>query len=103
VATVPAGPPPDLEIDRTGHEVRVSGKPVALTPMEFRILDVLAREPGRAFTREQLLDKISTDAGAVFDRTLDRHVANLRHKIELDPGRPRHILTVFGVGYKFVV
>jgi DNA-binding response OmpR family regulator len=96
------GPPPDLEIDRTGHEVRVCGKPVALTPMEFRILDALAREPGRAFTREQLLDRISTDVGAVFDRTLDRHVANLRHKIEHEPSRPRHILTVFGVGYKFV-
>jgi DNA-binding response OmpR family regulator len=102
VEAVPAGPPPALEIDRTGHEVRVCGKAVALTPMEFRILDVLAREPGRAFTREQLLDRVSTDAGAVFDRTLDRHVANLRHKIELEPSRPRHILTVFGVGYKFV-
>ncbi len=99
---VATGPPPDLEIDRTGHEVRVSGKPVALTPMEFRILDALAREPGRAFTREQLLDRISTDVGAVFDRTLDRHVANLRHKIEREPSRPRYILTVFGVGYKFV-
>jgi len=99
---VATGPPPDLEIDRTGHEVRVCGKPVALTPMEFRILDVLEREPGRAFTREQLLDRISTDVGAVFDRTLDRHVANLRHKIEREPSRPRHILTVFGVGYKFV-
>jgi DNA-binding response OmpR family regulator len=102
VAAAPAGPPPDLEIDRTGHEVRVCGKAVALTPMEFRILDVLEREPGRAFTREQLLDRTSSDAGAVFDRTLDRHVANLRHKIEREPSRPRHILTVFGVGYKFV-
>jgi len=99
---VATGPPPDLEIDRAGHEVRVRGKPVALTPMEFRILDALAREPGRAFTREQLLDRISTDVGAVFDRTLDRHVANLRHKIEREPSRPRYILTVFGVGYKFV-
>jgi DNA-binding response OmpR family regulator len=101
------GEPPqrvgDLEIDRVGHEVRVRGKIVALTPMEFKIIDVLASNLGRAFSRDQLLDKISSDGGAhVFDRTLDRHIANLRQKIETDPARPRYVVTVFGVGYKLV-
>ena len=93
----------DLEIDRGGHEVRVGGKVVVLTPMEFKILEVLASNLGRAFSRDQLLDKVSVDGGAhVFDRTLDRHIANLRQKVERDPARPRHVVTVFGVGYKLV-
>jgi DNA-binding response OmpR family regulator len=91
----------DVEIDRAGHVVRFAGQAVNLTPMEFRILEVLASNIGRTFTREQLLDKVSAD-GDVFDRTLDRHVANLRHKIERDPTHPRLIVTVFGVGYKLV-
>jgi two-component system OmpR family response regulator len=89
-----------LEIDRVGHEVRRAGVRVAVTPMEFRILDLLARNVGRAFTRAQLLDKISEVGNDIFDRTLDRHVANLRRKIEDDPVRPSLILTVPGVGYK---
>jgi two-component system OmpR family response regulator len=88
-----------LEIDRTAHEVRTGGSPVRLTPTEFRILDALAGEPGRTFARSALLDRISESRG-VYDRTLDRHVANLRRKIERDPGNPRYVLTVFGVGYK---
>ncbi len=91
----------DLEIDRIGHEVRKAGQRVAVTPREFRILDVLARHSGRALTRAQLLD-LTTDEGTdIFDRTLDRHIANLRRKIEDDPIRPRFIETVAGVGYKF--
>jgi DNA-binding response OmpR family regulator len=91
----------DLEIDRTGHEVHVKGAPVKLTPMEYRILDVLLRNAGAALTRAQLLDNVSTDSTEVFDRTLDKHIANLRNKIGDDPNRPRYILTVHGVGYKF--
>jgi len=91
----------DLEIDRTGHEVAVDGTPVKLTPMEYRILDVLVRNAGAALTRTQLLDNVNTDSTEVFDRTLDKHIANLRHKIGDDPNRPRYILTVHGVGYKF--
>jgi DNA-binding response OmpR family regulator len=91
----------DLEIDRTGHEVRVKGAPVKLTPMEYRILDVLLRNAGAALTRAQLLDNVNADSTDVFDRTLDKHVANLRHKIGDDPNRPRYIVTVHGVGYKF--
>jgi DNA-binding response OmpR family regulator len=92
----------DLEIDRAAHEVRAAGRPVNLTPTEFRILDVLADHLGQALTRDQLLDKIASDVHDIYDRTLDRHIANLRHKIETDPSKPRYVLTVFGVGYKMV-
>lgn len=90
----------DLEIDTTEHEVRQSGMPVQLTPTEFRLLLAFAQNAGRAFTRAQLLELIKGDDLEVFDRTLDRHIANLRHKIEADPSDPHLILTVFGVGYK---
>ena len=90
----------DIEIDAQDHEVRVRGNVVSLTPTEFRILELLAANPGRTFTRAQLLDKIKGDELEIFDRTLDRHVANLRHKIEADPASPRYVVTVFGVGYK---
>ena len=89
-----------LEIDRPGHEVLLDGERINLTPTEFRILELLAGNIGRAFTRDQILDKISNEHSDVFDRTLDRHIANLRHKIEADPSHPRFVLTVFGVGYK---
>ena len=91
----------DLEIDRAGHEVRKGGQKVSVTPMEFRILDVLARNSGRALTRSQLLDMTTEEGSDIVDRTLDRHIANLRRKIEDDPIRPRFIETVAGVGYKF--
>jgi DNA-binding response OmpR family regulator len=93
----------ELEIDRTGHEVRVSGVPVKLTPMEYRILDVLLLNAGAALTRAQLLDQVNADASDVFDRTLDKHVANLRQKIGDDPHHLRYIITVHGVGYKFAI
>jgi DNA-binding response OmpR family regulator len=91
----------ELEMDRTGHEVRVKGAAVKLTPMEYRILDVLLRNAGAALTRSQLLDNVNADSTEVYDRTLDKHIANLRHKIGDDPNRPRYIVTVQGVGYKF--
>ena len=90
----------ELEIDTGAHEVRWAGKTVQLTPTEFRLLMVLAQNAGRAFTRAQLLELIKGDDLEIFDRTLDRHIANLRHKVEADPSKPRYILTVFGVGYK---
>jgi DNA-binding response OmpR family regulator len=89
-----------LHIDLDEHEVTVDGKTVALTPTEFRILEVLAAQPGRTFSRTQLLDRARAENLDVFDRTLDRHIANLRHKVEADPGNPKYIITVFGVGYK---
>jgi DNA-binding response OmpR family regulator len=88
-----------LLIDPVDHEVHVDGREVLLTPTEFRILEVLAQQPGRTFTRAQLLEQANAENLDVFDRTLDRHIANLRHKIEA-PGKPKYVLTVFGVGYK---
>ncbi len=90
----------ELEIDFREHEVRLRNQVVPLTPTEFRILETLARSPGMTFTRAQLLDKVKGDDLEVFDRTLDRHIANLRHKVEEDLSNPRLIVTVFGVGYK---
>jgi DNA-binding response OmpR family regulator len=89
----------DLEIDVDAHEVRVGNKTAQLTPSEFRLLEVLARNAGTALTRSQLLDKLSDD-GEVYERTLDRHINNLRHKIEPDVQKPSFVITVYGVGYK---
>jgi len=90
-----------ITIDNVAHEVRVGGEPVTLTPTQFKILDVLASHVGQTLTRDQLLERVSAD-GDVFDRTLDRHIANLRARIEPDPTRPQYIVTVFGVGYKMI-
>lgn len=88
-----------LDIDLDAHEVRVRGEPVLLTPSEFRILTLLAEHPGQALTRSQILDQLHDD-GSIFERTLDRHINNLRKKIEVDPSQPAFVLTVYGVGYK---
>jgi two-component system alkaline phosphatase synthesis response regulator PhoP len=89
----------DLEIDEGAHEVRVSGQLVAVTPAEFRILSVLVQNAGQVLTRSQLLDLVHDD-GSIFERTLDRHINNLRRKIEPKPEDPSYIVTVYGVGYK---
>jgi DNA-binding response OmpR family regulator len=90
-----------LTIDNVAHEIRVGGKPVTLTPTQFKILDALASHVGQTLTRDQLLAHVSADAD-IFDRTLDRHIANLRARIEPDPANPQYIVTVFGIGYKMV-
>jgi two-component system alkaline phosphatase synthesis response regulator PhoP len=92
----------DIEFDRVGHEVRRAGRAINVTPTEFRILRTLIDHAGRTFTRAQLLDAVTDDQLDIYDRTLDRHIANVRQKLEPDPTHPRHIVTVFGVGYKFV-
>lgn len=89
----------DLEIDHEFHEVHVSGRPTNLTATEFRILALLSENPGEVFTRAHLLDRLE-DGGEIFERTLDRHINNLRKKIEPDPHNPEYVLTVYGVGYK---
>ena len=89
-----------VEIDREARQVWRNGRPVALTPTEFRILDVLIRHRGQILSRSQLLEHVAAH-GDVFDRTLDKHIANLRKKIEDNPSRPRHVMTVFGLGYRF--
>lgn len=97
MASAPRG---ELEIDRTAYRARRAGRVLPLTPTEFRILEALSRHPGQILTRAQLLEYVASE-GDVFDRTLDKHIANLRKKIEDDPSRPRYVLTVFGVGYKY--
>lgn len=89
----------DLEIDHSFHDVSVAGQPTTLTATEFRILALLAENPGEVFTRSHLLDRLGDD-GEIFERTLDRHINNLRKKIEKDPRNPEYVVTVYGVGYK---
>jgi two-component system alkaline phosphatase synthesis response regulator PhoP len=91
----------ELAIDLGKRSVRVGGQPVELTATEFDLLAILAREPGRPFTRAQLLDMAYDVSYAGFDRTVDAHIKNLRRKIEPDPKNPRYVLTIYGVGYKF--
>ena len=91
----------NLVIDRRSHEVKVQGEVVDLTPTEFRLLETLAGEPTRAFTRLELLDRVFGYDFEGFERTVDVHVANLRKKIEPDPKEPTHVQTVYGIGYKF--
>jgi DNA-binding response OmpR family regulator len=90
----------ELEIDRARHEVRFAGEVVACTPAEFGILDCLAARPGRAFTRQHLLERVFGFDHYAMDRTVDVHVMNLRRKIEREPARPTYLLTVYGLGYK---
>ena len=89
----------DLLIDLDAHDVRRGDESIALTPAEFRILTALAEEPGRVFTRPQLLDRLDDD-GTIYERTLDRHINNLRRKLEPNPEAPVYIQTVYGAGYK---
>jgi two-component system alkaline phosphatase synthesis response regulator PhoP len=90
----------ELMVDLVGRSVAVNGHPVSLTPTEFDLLAVLARNPGRPFTRAQLMDLVYDVAYAGYDRAIDSHVKNLRRKIEPDSHEPRYVLTVYGVGYK---
>ena len=89
-----------LTIDFARHEVRVREDIAPLTPNEFRLLEVLARSPGRAFTRETLIARAFGADYTGLDRTIDVHVAALRRKLEADPAQPSLIVTVFGVGYR---
>ena len=91
----------DIVIDLTRHIVTRAGESLDLTPTEFGLLVALAREPGRAFTRLHLLEAAQGDAFEGYERTIDAHIKNLRAKIEPNPKKPKYILTVFGVGYKF--
>lgn len=91
----------DLTLDLERRQVFVAGRGIDLTPTEFDLLLVLARHPGRVFTRLDLLDRVQGYAFEGYERTVDAHVKNLRQKIEPDPKQPRYILTVFGVGYRF--
>jgi len=91
----------DLMVDPERREVRIRGDLVHLTVREFDLLLFLAQHVDRPFTRMQLLDKVWNIQFEGYDRTVDSHVQRLRAKIEADPGNPRYIKTVWGVGYKF--
>jgi two-component system response regulator RegX3 len=90
-----------IRVDSVRREVHVDEAAIELTPAEFDLLAVLARSPGRVWTRRQLIDAVFPDGRHVLDRTIDVHVKNLRQKIEPDRTSPRFICTVFGVGYRF--
>jgi DNA-binding response OmpR family regulator len=90
-----------LLLDEATHEVTLSGEAVALTPIEFDLLAVLMRAPGRVFRRTELVDHLSDSGFTGLDSTLNVHIRNLRTKIEQDPANPIYIETVFGIGYRF--
>lgn len=92
---------PDFAIDLAGRELIVRGRPVDCPPKEFDLLATLAQNPHRAFTREQLLEKVWDYSFYGDFRTVDVHVQRIRKKIEPDPEKPRYVKTVWGVGYKF--
>jgi len=90
-----------LRIDFVAHEVWLAGEVVHLTPKEFKLLETLAHEPGRAFSRSELVDRVFGLEYEGFERTIDVHLMNVRKKIEADPNHPLYLLTVYGIGYKF--
>ena len=91
-----------LRIDLARHEVKVEGRDVRLTPSEFKLLTLLAEQPGRVFTRGQLLQQLWQSTHIGTPRACDVHISNLRRKVERDPARPERIVTVREVGYKLV-
>ena len=92
---------PDVELDVPRMEARFGGRRVDLTKTEFQLLSTMARQPGRVFTRAQLLDAVRGVAFESYERAIDAHIKNIRKKVEPDPRAPRFIVTVFGVGYRF--
>jgi two-component system, OmpR family, alkaline phosphatase synthesis response regulator PhoP len=90
----------DLIIDKRRHEVLRDGLRIDLTPLEFQILELLASEPGRAWSRNALLDRVWSTDYEGYQRNIDPHINRLRKKLETDPKNPRYVLTVRGVGYK---
>jgi len=90
----------DLIIDKRRHEVLREGSRIDLTPLEFQILELLASEPGRAWSRNALLDRVWSTDYEGYQRNIDPHINRLRKKLETDPKNPRYVLTVRGVGYK---
>jgi two-component system alkaline phosphatase synthesis response regulator PhoP len=92
----------ELSMNFAKHEAQFAGRPLNLTSVEFKLLGVLAKEPGRVFTRANLIEEALGYDFEGFDRTIDVHILNLRRKLESDPSHPRYIKTIYGVGYKFV-
>jgi DNA-binding response OmpR family regulator len=91
-----------LSMNFATHEARFDGRPLNLTTVEFKLLGILAKEPGRVHSRTSLIEEALGYDFEGFDRTIDVHILNLRRKVEPDPSHPRYIRTVYGIGYKFV-
>jgi DNA-binding response OmpR family regulator len=92
----------DVQLDLEKRQLRVAGRPVAITPHEYALLETLMSAPGRVLNRDELLSRLYPQGETVvIDRVVDVHIGKLRQKIEMDPSAPRYILTVRGVGYKF--
>lgn len=91
----------DLELDLEAHQLTRTDIIIELTPTEFNLLAVMASQPGRAFTRMQLLENTQGTSFEGYERTIDAHIKNLRAKLEPNPKKPRYIETVFGIGYRF--
>jgi two-component system, OmpR family, alkaline phosphatase synthesis response regulator PhoP len=91
----------DVVLDIPRMQATVAGRVVELTSTEFELVAMMMRQPGRVFTRGQLLDAVRGERGDAFDRAIDAHIKNVRRKLEPDPRHPRYVLTVYGVGYKF--
>ena len=92
----------EITVNFFKHEASLAGRALNLTTVEFKLLGVLVKEPGRVFSREQLIENALGYDFEGFDRTIDVHILNLRRKLEPDPIHPRYIKTVYGAGYKFV-
>ena len=92
----------ELTLNFIQHEAFLADRPLSLTPVEFKLLGVLAKEPGRVFSRGQLIEKVIGYEFEGFDRTIDVHILNLRRKLDADSSHPGCIKTVYGAGYKFV-
>ena len=90
----------DLVLDVPRLRTTVGGRVIDLTPTEFQLLATMAREPGRVFTRSQLLDAVHGVAFESYERAIDAHIKNVRRKLEPEPSTPRYVLTVYGVGYR---
>jgi len=91
----------DVVLDVPRMRTTIGDRGVDLTPTEFQLVATMAREPGRVFTRAQLLDAVHGVAFESYERAIDAHVKNIRHKLEPNPATPRYLLTVYGVGYRF--
>jgi len=92
----------NLELDPVRHRVRVDDEQVSLTPSEFRLLDFLARDPDRVFSRKEIMQHLWDSSYVGDQRACDIHISNLRRKVEADPSEPKRIVTVRGIGYKLV-
>ncbi|MDA8433979.1 MAG: response regulator transcription factor [Nitrospiraceae bacterium] len=90
-----------LVVDGQTYEVRKNGRPIDLTPTEFKLLYTLSSYPGKVFTREELVEKALGYQFEGYERSIDAHIKNLRHKVEDEPRNPALILTIYGVGYRF--